>query len=219
MRYNVFDIETGPLPVPQLVDLMPEFEAPKNFKDPEKIEANLKQQEARWIEKAALSATTGLVLAIVVKQAHDGSTLIVDQRQKSEAEILEWFWNEVTDQPGMRWVGFNSNGFDLPFLFRRSLLHGITPSFPFRATRYWDSRFIDLMEVWGCGSKEYIKLDDLCRYVGIGGKTGSGKYFAEMFVTDPKAAIEYLKMDLELTEALMLKFLPWINPETNGGQR
>ena len=38
-------------------------------------------------------------------------------------------------------------------------------------------------------------------------------------VHDPKAAIEYLKMDLELTEALMLKFLPWINPETNGGQR
>ena len=87
MRYNIFDIETGPLPVAQLVDLMPEFEAPKNFKDPEKIEANLKQQEARWIEKAALSATTGQVLAIGVKQSHDGSTLIVEQRQKSEAEI------------------------------------------------------------------------------------------------------------------------------------
>ena len=39
MNYNVFDIETGPLPVEQLEDMMPQFFAPSNWKDEAKIDS------------------------------------------------------------------------------------------------------------------------------------------------------------------------------------
>ena len=64
MTYNVFDIETGPLPIEHLEDMMPEFTAPSNWKDEAKIEAKIKEQQTKWFEKAALDARTGQVLAI-----------------------------------------------------------------------------------------------------------------------------------------------------------
>lgn len=210
MEYNVFDIETGALPINQLIDKIPEFKAPKNYKDEEKIQANIEQQQAEWIEKAALNAVTGQVLAIGVKR-DDGEFFILHQNEDDERTMLQWFWDQVTSLRGFRWVGFNSNGFDLPFMFRRSIMLGVTPSLPWRATRYWDNRFIDLLEVWGCGNREFIGLDTVAKFLDVGGKTGNGAHFAETYKNDPKSALDYLKHDLNLTESVLIKMLPWID--------
>jgi hypothetical protein len=67
------------------------------------------------------------------------------------------------------------------------------------------------MEVYSCGNREQrISLDKLCTMLGIGGKTGSGANFAELFETNPKFAIDYLKHDLDLTMEVLQKMLPWI---------
>lgn len=210
MEYNVFDIETGPRPIHELVEIMPEFETPGNYKDPEKIKANIEEQQAKWIEKAALKAVSGEVIAIGMCDQY-GNKDILTTLDRPEAVLIERFWNIVTSSHGERWVGFNSNGFDLPFLFQRSLALGIVPSVPWRAGRYWDPRFIDLMEVWGAGNKEYIGLGTLCKFLGIGDKSGSGEHFAETLKTDPESAIAYLKHDLDLTQALLKRMLPWID--------
>jgi len=211
MNYRIFDIETGPVSLDKLQDQMPEFKAPSNYKDEEKIAANIQEQQSKWIEKAALDASTGQVLAIGIK-THEGHTIIKEQHFETEKEILKWFWDEVTmTSPDTSWVGFNSNGFDLPFLFRRSLIYSIQPGYSFRESRYWPSRFVDLMEVWSCGNREQrISLDKLGRLLDVGGKSGSGKMFAELYATDRKAAIEYLKHDLNLTEAVLHKMQLWI---------
>lgn len=211
MNYRIFDIETGPVSLDKLQDQMPEFKAPSNYKDEEKIAAYIEEQQSKWIEKAALDASTGRVMAIGVKDSN-GNTIIKEEHFEGEREILQWFWDEVTDtHADTTWVGFNSNNFDLPFLFRRSLVYGIQPGYSFRESRYWPARFLDLLEVWACGNREQrISLDKMARLLGVGGKNGSGKLFANLYETDRKSAIEYLKHDLDITEAIMIKMQPWI---------
>ncbi len=210
MNYNIFDIETGPLSVEFLIDQMPAFKAPSNYKDEAKIEANIKEQENRWFQKAALDAATGQVLAIGYKD-HDGNIAIHSQKSSSEREILQNFWDLSTKDHTSKWIGFNSHGFDLPFLFRRSLVHGITVGQPIRENRYWPRKFTDLMEVWSCGNNQQrISLDRIAKMLGIGGKSGSGAHFAELFISNPKAAFDYLKHDLDLTDSVLQKMLPWI---------
>ncbi len=64
MSTYIFDIETGPRSRAELAECVPTFEAPANWKDPEKIAAYVAQKEAEWFQSAALSALTGRVLAI-----------------------------------------------------------------------------------------------------------------------------------------------------------
>jgi hypothetical protein len=64
MSTYIFDIETGPRSRAELAECVPTFEAPSNWKDPEKIRAHVAEKEAEWFQSAALSALTGRVLAI-----------------------------------------------------------------------------------------------------------------------------------------------------------
>ena len=57
----IFDIETGPLPTDVLKNRIPAFKAPGNWKDADKIEANIQEQERKWFDRAALDAQTGQV--------------------------------------------------------------------------------------------------------------------------------------------------------------
>ena len=59
-----FDIETGPLPRDEVEKFIPKFEAPSNYKDADKIAEVVSKKEEAWFKKAALSCTTGKVLAI-----------------------------------------------------------------------------------------------------------------------------------------------------------
>ena len=58
-----FDIETGPDGQSASAQ-MPEFSAPSNWKDPEKIAAKIADQEETWWEKLALNPLTGETPAI-----------------------------------------------------------------------------------------------------------------------------------------------------------
>lgn len=207
----IFDIETGPLPVEQLTHRMPEFDAPGNIKDPEKIKAAIEQKELAWVEKAALDAMTGQILAIGMSENNGEVSVILDQHQTDEKHMLIAFWNTVTERRNARFIGFNIFGFDLPFLFRRSLVYGIQPSAILRGPRYWDTRFVDLMDVYSCGNRDQrISLDNLCKMLGIEGKAESGADFHKWFREDPSKARAYLMHDLEITAQIAERLLPWI---------
>ena len=97
-------------------------------------------------------------------------------------------------------IGFNIAHFDLPFLIRRSMKHGIKFAPVFRNYRYLSDQFIDLMLVWKCGVHEdNISLDRLARFLGVGQKSGNGKDFARLWREDREKAVAYLTNDLELT--------------------
>jgi hypothetical protein len=198
---QVFDIETGPLPAEALAAIKPVFVANKTLKDPEKIAADLAAKEADWLERAALDATTGMVLAIGATNGLASSNVWYE---KTEAENIAdfWAWLQPILQENERVAGFCIHRFDLPFLVRRSWILKVPVPWNIRQGRYFNQNLIDLAEVWKMNNYEqHISLDTLSKSLGVGTKNGDGKDFAKLLATDPDAAIKYLINDLALTRS------------------
>ncbi|MBX3422239.1 MAG: ribonuclease H-like domain-containing protein [Pirellulaceae bacterium] len=199
-----------------------------NIKDQAKIEAKIadarnahalavqryQQQTASaepayWADqqaKAALSAITGQVLAI----GYCGEKVLIDCVGDSvrEDQLIRRFWAQfikARDQ-GRHLVGWNIEGFDLPFLCQRSAILGIrVPDRVFSDAGWLDSTFVDLMRRWCRPARAMVKLDTVARAIGDNGKTFDrdgnkigGDQFADLFFNDPDLAIEYLKNDLNM---------------------
>lgn len=201
----VFDIETGP--VADLEDRMPDFDPESvklgNIRDPDKKRDKIAAAEERhrknFIERAALSAATGQILAIgyLGVGADDEEPLIEAVPDLSEEEIIANFWRR-----SVRLIGFNIFNFDLPFLVRRSWLLSVVVPADIRQGRSWSTQFVDLAEIWRLGVPgEHISLNNLCLAGQIGEKNGDGAMFAETLVADREKAMEYLTNDLEMTFA------------------
>ena len=91
---------------------------------------------------------------------------------------------------------------DLPFITKRSWHHGLV--IPKNITGFGGhscDTFIDLMVTSGQygAYKEYIGLDALARFLGVGEKTGSGERFYKLWETDGETAIDYLVNDVRIT--------------------
>lgn len=214
-RFVALDIETGPLPESELRASLPAFDEGEvkcgNLKDPEKIAAKIAEakaaHETNYFERAALRADTGRVVAIGLGYDIDAPFIVgvAEDSLPNEASLLEWFWETFigyTDE-GRQFVGFNLLGFDVPFLLRRSWLHGLdVPRAVFAAGgRYLNDRcFIDLMQVWQAGARQdSISLDRLSKFLGVGEKNGNGADFHKLWETDRPKAREYLANDLAMT--------------------
>ena len=133
--------------------------------------------------------------------------VIIGADGETEAEQITAFWDlyKKYRADNGHIVGFNSHGFDLPFLIRRLWFHGIpVPDTVIDANGYFSATFIDLMRVWGCGRGiEYIGLGTLCQFFGIGAKTEgvNGGDFARRWgaAETRQQAIGYLTNDLDMT--------------------
>jgi len=104
---------------------------------------------------AALSPEWGKIICISIGQLkfdEDGNP--VDFSAKSyygddEEELLREF-NEVARKimikyPNMQWVGHNVKGFDLPYILKRSIIHGIKvpKAFHLHKQKPWENCLID----------------------------------------------------------------------------
>jgi DNA polymerase elongation subunit (family B) len=200
-----FDIETGPLPLDQIV--IPPFDPAQvktgNTRNPDLIAERIRAAEethvADFIRNAALDPLNGRVLCIGIA-IDEASPYIIDGGGNEE-ELLAEFWDLITSSdraPSM--VGFNVKAFDLPFLVRRSWKYrGAIPHW-LRQGRYWSNAVIDLREVWQLGdNRAHGSLASICRHLGLGEKAGSGADFGKLWTTDNAAAREYAVQDIRLT--------------------
>jgi hypothetical protein len=167
----------------------------------EAIKAAKVQYKSQALEKAALCATT---CRILVSGFLDHGQHVLIEGERSEPSILHKTWSMLAAAKVV--VGFNILGFDLPVMFRRSKILGV-PIPPDMLHRrggriFWDERFIDLLEIWRAGTREWIDLGKLARALGVGDKNGSGGEFAELYATDRAAALEYARNDLNLTASV-----------------
>lgn len=202
-----FDIETGPLPDDQL----PAFDRdavsiPSNYKDPAKIEAKKDEAEAAWREKLALSPLTGRVVAIGWIVSGDTRPEIdgIEEGHDERGVLARW-WNLWLQFRSTDVCGFNIVGFDLPFLYQRSLLLDVPmPSIVIDRRGYWHESFVDLMHRWTCDRRSFVKLDVLCKAMGLPGKTDGveGKDFHKLWETDRAKATEYLCDDVTAVKQL-----------------
>lgn len=209
----VFDIETGPLSDAELAAALPPFDPNEvklgNLKDPEKIAAKLAEAEANhrrdFVEKAALDAMTGRVLAIgmlPIAECGAGNAECQIIGHEDEAQLLREFWVRCEHEMGRLnvMVGFNTHQFDLPFLVRRSWRHRVALPWNLRRGRYWSEQMIDLREAWQLGDRQAKgSLDAIAKHLEVGTKNGSGADFARLWQSDRPKAIEYLRNDLHLT--------------------
>jgi hypothetical protein len=165
-------------------------------------------------ERAALSAITGRVLTIGVKEVGKPSEILcADDNDDSERELLTKWWELVSEaqiSSFSRLVGHNIKKFDLPFLIQRSYYLGVeVPHGVIENDRYFSRIFIDTMERFTCGAHGVmVSLDTLARFFGCPGKDTvdcTGARFAAMYLgseEDRNTAITYLGHDLIMTESV-----------------
>ena len=178
------------------------------------------EHRANCIDRAALSSTTGRIVAIGIYDPARNRTAIL-HNDNDEAEMLRQWWT-IYDRGRTlakeTFVGFNIEGFDIPFLIQRSRILDVDvpPGIYDRSRRYLSDHFIDLMKVWTCGQYgQSIKLDLLAKTLGVGGKQVdaegkkiTGKDFSRLWfgsVEDRQKAVEYLTNDLMMTAGVARK--------------
>jgi len=101
--------------------------------------------------------------------------------------------------------GHNMVGFDLPFLHKRCIVHGIKPPYWMpRNVKPWSDRVYDTMTQWA-GDRDRISLDRLCRVLGIPGK-GDGPTGADVWpmaqAGEWDQIADYCAADVERTRAV-----------------
>lgn len=209
-RKTYFDVESTSLPEAQLLPIMPDFEANKTLKDPDKIKADLEAKKAAWLDSAALKATTGRIIAFSI--CHD------DQEPEfhatpDERTMLDILVHELkqTISLGGRIYAFNGSGFDFGFLCQRCAAHSI-PAFKYFMVEYrgrwsWNEAFVDPMQIW-CGPyqrSDGASLKAVAYALGLGLKEGSGANFAALLKSDPIAAKKYSLNDILLLRGVVAK--------------
>jgi predicted PolB exonuclease-like 3'-5' exonuclease len=110
--------------------------------------------EDYFYEKAPLYAPFGRVVTIVVGRIKDNKIHLKSYASYDEKELLEEFNRDLEavykSNPNIKMVGFNSNGFDSPFLLKRSVINGVMPATPLDegTSKPWELKAIDLSKVW-----------------------------------------------------------------------
>lgn len=177
---------------------------------------------------AALFPEWGKIVCISIGQLKfDESGNPVDFSAKSyysddERELLEEF-NEVarkimTKYPNMQWVGHNIKGFDMPYIIRRSLIHGIRvpKAFHLHKQKPWEGCLLDTQDVWKFGSWNSAKLGLISEVLGIPSPKQDleGSMVSQVYWEggNLERIKDYCEMDILATANLMLKvsYLPII---------
>jgi hypothetical protein len=120
-------------------------------------------------QRLALDHHRAVVVAIgcEVHGGRKGCMLADPAVADPERELFQRFelWIKASNHAGIRWVGHNIAGFDLPMIFKRAVKYGCSALA--RATflsKPWDTRAADTMLMWP-GKRS--KLDDIAEFLGI----------------------------------------------------
>ena len=89
-----------------------------------------------------------------------------------EAKTLTQFWNHLDrinfDAEVDVLVGHNVLGFDLPFLYHRSMICGVKPSRELLNGKPWEIAVYDTMDKWQMGKfREFVGLEELALAFGL----------------------------------------------------
>lgn len=163
------DIET----IPQ--DPEPWAPAPKppsGWKDPEKIAAWQAEHADDTRDETSLQALWGGIV-VCVGIARDGHPVTVLRAptldEAGERVLLSQLARGLDAYPRDPIVTWNGASFDLPFLARRALRHGVwSLARRVHRSKPWDDH--DLYQAWCCGERMARgRLVDVARYLGIEG--------------------------------------------------
>ena len=168
-----FDIETIPTDLDWVIDdLRANIKPPAQYKKPESIaewmEANAEQALADAIHSTGLDGSYGRITCIGYAFDDEPVQTVGTHLQMTEHTILADFAADINSRKITKIVGHNIIDFDMEFLKKRAIIHGVKIELPFLASKY-DSVFFDTMTKWS--AQKRIKMDKLARVLGIKGKS------------------------------------------------
>jgi len=179
-----------------------------------------KQRQARGTEFLPVYQHRIVAISAVLSTRDDLHIFTLGDESASEKEIVQRFFDGVARySPDL--VSWNGQGFDLPVLHYRALLHGIN------AERYWETgdsdrefrynnylsrfhwRHLDLMDVLsGFNPGARASLDNTATLLGLPGKLGmSGDKVWDKYLAGELTAIrDYCETDVLNTYLVYLRF-------------
>lgn len=164
-----------------------------------------------FVEKAALSGITGRILAFGHRKDVNGPSRGIGHIDEfdSEQAFVNDIWKFVGSYKSTCKVGFNTHGFDLPFLILRSYrLNVAIPPWVRDSRGYFHESFVDLATLWSFPRMHYpfpdSKLDTVARLLNVGRKTEGmcGGDFHKLYFGTPEErqqSFDYLNNDLDIT--------------------
>ena len=169
------DIETIPSQSPTIKEeILAGLKPPGNISKAETL-AKWWQEKAPALadeqyHRTGLDGTTGELLSIAWAFNQEDVQCIIRTLDQPEIMLLNQFFAvlEETNTDYLHWCAHNAE-FDLSFLWKRCVILKHMPPIGIPRGRNKDIR--DTMEMWA-GYRDKIKFDDLCRVLGLKGKTG-----------------------------------------------
>ena len=157
-------------------------------------------------EETSFEGTFGRICCIgIIKESPKG--IQKEVFAGSEKEILTKFWEAAKDV--QRFIGHNIWNFDLPFIYKRSIINGVKPRGDINFARYRNIPIYDTQQEWELwGYQKAQKLDTLAKVLGFPTSKdemdGSmvWKYFKEGKIED---ICKYCMKDVELTRQVYYK--------------
>ncbi len=151
--------------------------------DIETIPAMDEALDADEAKKAALDALAGRIVcigSIVLDEfkAQSASSIV----SEDEPELLREFWSKLRSENLRSFVAHNGLSFDLPYIWKRSVINQVKPSFPLDLRRYRSDFVYDTMCVWGnWETRGNVSLNALAGGLGLGAKSGSGEQVLQLW--------------------------------------
>ena len=182
---------------------------PGNFKKQESIDKWMEENKNKAVEeklhKTGLDGTWGEIVCIGWAINDEQPKCVYRDLNGSEAEVLEKFYS-VINGLNLTWIGHNIIGFDLRFIWNRSVINGIRPSvsIPYDA-KPWDKNVFDTMTNWsGFKSNTSSSLDAISKAMGYEGKGDLDGSKVWDYVKNGRIleVVEYCKDDVEKTRLL-----------------
>jgi hypothetical protein len=167
MLKAVIDIETVPIDIPENT-------------------SGLTETEQKDSKSAALDALTGRIVCvgiIVVKNEYE-ATSGLGIASHDEKKLLEHLWSFLREAKVSSFVGHNGLAFDLPFLWKRSVIQAARPSISLDLRKYRRDFMFDTMAVWAnWDPRNYPSLDKLAQSLGLGAKSGAADQVSDLWKT------------------------------------
>jgi hypothetical protein len=212
--FTVFDCETLPQDEARLLARAPEFTPAANLKDPEKIAASIEAKRKAYLEDAGLHWLTCEVALICLGS---DSSNIQAISEGTEADKLEKFLSIASYnlQNGIKLIGHNIIGFDLPIIINRARLNGLRiPESIGQMNNgrwYWNENIVDTLQVVTFGNKQDIagnSVEAIARSCGFPEKIGNSAKFYEIWRQNKAGAITMCKnhVEIEILIAEMLNY-------------
>jgi len=177
VNYLYLDIETIPSQSPEVhAEIAKTITHPVQMKKAETIEKWEREQKPQAVQdaiaKTSFDGAYGHVCCVSFA-LNDKDPVYAEMRQVSDEKSLidELIFNMLSYDMSFTIVGHYVNEFDIRFLWQRAMVLGVPVNgmLP-RNPKPWSDEVNDTMVMWA-GNRDTISLDNLCKALGIQGKS------------------------------------------------